>query len=103
MGTANKVPGVSGGAVAFVLGFYEEMIYTFQKINLKAFKLLFSGRFKSFFAYTNSSFLLLVMGGSLFSYFSVSILLDYLLLHFEKQVWSVFFWNDYRFCDLHKQ
>lgn len=91
MGTANKVPGVSGGAVAFVLGFYEEMIYTFQKINLKAFKLLFSGRFKSFFAYTNSSFLLLVMGGSLFSYFSVSILLDYLLLHFEKQVWSVFF------------
>lgn len=91
MGTANKVPGVSGGAVAFVLGFYEEMIYTFQKINLKAFKLLFSGRFRSFLAYTNTSFLVLVMGGSLFSYFSMSILLDYLLLHYEMQVWSTFF------------
>ena len=26
MGTANKVPGVSGGIVAFVGGFYEEFI-----------------------------------------------------------------------------
>ena len=41
MGAANKVPGVSGGMVSFVLGFYEEMIYSFRKINIKAFKLLF--------------------------------------------------------------
>ena len=27
MGAANKVPGVSGGKVSFVLGFYEELIY----------------------------------------------------------------------------
>ena len=27
MGAANKVPGVSGGVVAFVAGFYEEFIY----------------------------------------------------------------------------
>ena len=26
MGAANKVPGVSGGVVAFVAGFYEEFI-----------------------------------------------------------------------------
>ena len=91
MGTANKVPGVSGGAVAFVLGFYEELIYTFQKINIKALKLLLNGRFKSLFAYINVSFLILVMGGSLFSYFSVSILLDYFLRHYELYVWSGFF------------
>ena len=30
MGAANKVPGVSGGMVSFVLGFYEEMIYSFR-------------------------------------------------------------------------
>ena len=35
MGAANKVPGVSGGIVAFVGGFYEELIYSLQKINLK--------------------------------------------------------------------
>ena len=91
MGSANKVPGVSGGAVAFVLGFYEELIYTFQKINIKALKLLLNGRFKSLYAYLNLSFLLIVMGGSLFSYFSVSILLDYLLIHYESYVWSTFF------------
>ena len=32
MGAANKVPGVSGGLVAFVAGFYEEFIYSLQKI-----------------------------------------------------------------------
>ena len=41
MGAANKVPGVSGGTVSFVLGFYEPLIYSFRKVNLKAFKLLF--------------------------------------------------------------
>ncbi|GGH01130.1 DUF368 domain-containing protein [Polaribacter pacificus] len=91
MGAANKVPGVSGGTVSFVLGFYEELIYSFQKINLKALKLLINGRFKSFYAYTNASFLLLIMGGSMFSYFSISLVLDYLIHHYELYVWSWFF------------
>ena len=55
MGAANKVPGVSGGIVAFVVGFYEEFIYSLQRINLTAFKLLFSGRFRSFYRYINGS------------------------------------------------
>ncbi len=91
MGAANKVPGVSGGTVAFVLGFYEELIYSFQKINTKALKLLFSGRFKLFFQYTNAQFLVLVMGGSMFSFFSVSIVLDFFIRNYELYVWSSFF------------
>ena len=91
MGAANKVPGVSGGTVAFVLDFYEELIYSFQKINLKALKLLINGRFKSFFRYTNAQFLTLVMLGSMFSFFSVSRVLDYFIRHYELYVWSTFF------------
>ena len=91
MGAANKVPGVSGGTVSFVFGFYEELIYSFRKVNLKAFKLLLNGRFKSFYSYINGSFLLLVMGGSIFSYFSISLVLDYFLENFELYVWSWFF------------
>ena len=91
MGAANKVPGVSGGTVSFVLGFYEELIYSFQKINLKAFKLLLSGRFRSFFRYTNAQFILLVILGSVFSYFSISLVLDYFLENYELYVWSWFF------------
>ena len=91
MGAANKVPGVSGGTVSFVLGFYEELIYSFQKINLVSFKLLLNGRFKSFFRYINAQFLGLVLFGSIFSYFSVSLILDYFLQHYELYVWSWFF------------
>ncbi len=91
MGGANKIPGVSGGMVAFVLGFYEELIYTFQRLNLKALKLLVNGRFRSFSRYTNLEFLVLVMTGSMFSYFSISLILDYFLHHFEIYVWACFF------------
>lgn len=91
MGAANKVPGVSGGTVSYVLGFYESLIYSFQKINIKAFKLLISGNFKSFIQYTNAQFILLIMGGSIFSYFSISLILDYFLKHYELYVWSWFF------------
>ncbi|QTD38406.1 DUF368 domain-containing protein [Polaribacter batillariae] len=91
MGAANKVPGVSGGTVSFVFGFYEELIYSFRKVNLIALKLLLNGRFKSFFRYTNAQFLLLIMAGSIFSYFSVSLVLDYFLEHYELYVWSWFF------------
>lgn len=91
MGAANKVPGVSGGIVAFVGGFYEEFIYSLQKINGKAFKLLFSGRFKSFYRYTNGRFLSLLIFGMLVSYFSISRLLDYFLTQKELFVWAAFF------------
>ena len=91
MGAANKVPGVSGGIVAFVTGFYEELIYSLQKVNGKAFKLLFNGRFKSFYQYTNAQFLFLIFAGSIFSYFSVSQVLDYLIRNYELYVWSSFF------------
>ncbi|TKD62444.1 DUF368 domain-containing protein [Flavobacterium sp. ASW18X] len=91
MGAANKVPGVSGGIVAFVGGFYEEFIYSLQKVNFKAFKLLFNGRFKSFFRYINGAFLVLLITGMLISYFSVSRLLDYFLERKELYVWAAFF------------
>ena len=91
MGAANKVPGVSGGTVAFVAGFYEELIYSLQKVNVKAFKLLLDGRFKSFFQYINGRFIVLLFAGSLFSYFSVSQILDYFIRNYELYVWSSFF------------
>jgi len=91
MGAANKVPGVSGGVVAFVAGFYEEFIYSLKKVNKKAFALLIHGRFKSFYRYINGRFLSLLFSGTIISYFSVSKVLDYLIKHFELYVWSIFF------------
>lgn len=91
MGAANKVPGVSGGVVAFVAGFYEEFIYSLQRFNKNAFTFLFKGRFKLFYNYVNGKFLSLLFLGMLISYFSISKLLDFLIKHYETYVWSVFF------------
>ena len=91
MGTANKVPGVSGGIVAFVAGFYEEFIYSLQKFNRKGLMLLFTGRFTPFFNYVNGRFLSLLFLGMIISYFSVSKALDFLIVQYELYVWSVFF------------
>lgn len=91
MGAANKVPGVSGGVVALVAGFYEEFIYSLKKVNGKAFKLLISGRFRSLYAYINGQFLSLLLFGMVVSYFSISKILDYFIKHYELYIWSVFF------------
>ena len=91
MGAANKVPGVSGGAVAYVAGFYEEFIYSLQKVNKNAFKLLLNGRFRSFVRYVNGRFLFLLILGMIISYFSVSKLLDIAIDHYPLYVWSAFF------------
>lgn len=91
MGAANKVPGVSGGVVAFVAGFYQEFIYSLQRVNGKAFMLLINGRFRSFYRYINGKFLSLLFLGMVISYFSVSKILDYLIVHYELYVWSTFF------------
>jgi len=91
MGLANKIPGVSGGVVAFVAGFYEEFIYSFKRINKTAFKFLISGRFSGFYRYVNGQFLFLLIFGMVISFFSISKILDFLLLHYETQVWASFF------------
>lgn len=91
MGAANKVPGVSGGVVAFVAGFYEEFIFSLQRINKTAFKLLINGRLKSFYHYINGGFLSLLFLGMIVSYFSISKVLDFLIDQYELYVWSTFF------------
>ena len=91
MGVANKVPGVSGGIIAVVTGFYGEFLYSLKRLNFKALMLLITGRFKSFVQYTNAGFLSLITLGIIISYFTVSRLLDYALINYEQHVWGLFF------------
>jgi len=91
MGTANKVPGVSGGLVAFLLGFYEKFLHSLQKFNIGGLKLIFQGKFKLFYEHIDGQFLGPLLFGLVVSYFSVSRILDYLINHYEIYVWSLFF------------
>lgn len=91
MGAANKVPGVSGGIVALVAGFYDELIETFKKFDLKAINLLLKMEINCFFNYINAKFLFFLFLGVIISFFSVSLVLDYLINNYEKQIWGLFF------------
>ena len=91
MGIANKIPGVSGGIVAVVTGFYEELIFSFQRLNFKAISLLFRGRFKTFWQYINGKFLIALFFGVVLSYFTLSLLLDAALTAYPLNVWALFF------------
>lgn len=91
MGIANKIPGVSGGIVAVVTGFYEELIFSFQRLNFKAVSLLFRGRFRTFWQYVNGTFLTVLFVGVVLSYFTLSLLLDAALTAYPLNVWALFF------------
>ena len=91
MGTANKIPGVSGGLVAIAIGFYEELIFSLKRFDKTALKFLIKAKFNDFFKYINGKFLALILSGIVISYFSTSKILDLLLNNFEIYVWSLFF------------
>lgn len=91
MGIANKIPGVSGGIVAVVTGFYDELIFSFQRLNFKAIYLLLRGRFSTFWKYINGAFLGTLLLGVIVSYFTLSIFLDLALSSYPLYVWAVFF------------
>ena len=72
MGAANVIPGVSGGTIALITGIFEELIDSIKSLDLKAIKLLFTGKFKAFAEYINLGFLIAVflgVGISVFSFY----------------------------------
>ena len=91
MGTANKLPGISGGLVALITGFYNEMINTFKKINFKTFTCIIKGNIREFNNNYNGLFLIIILLGIVISYFTTSQILDYFFKISELNVWSVFY------------
>lgn len=91
MGAVNKIPGVSGGTVAFVTGIYEDLINSIKKINIKSFRILFTKGFNEFSKEINGKFLLIVFSGVVSSFFSVSLILDRLIEKYELYVFGLFF------------
>ena len=91
MGTVNKLPGISGGLVALITGFYIEMINSLKKLDFNVIKLLFSLNFKKIDKDYNGTFLLIIFLGIVVSYFTTSQILDIFFQSYELHVWSVFF------------
>ncbi|NLA25124.1 MAG: DUF368 domain-containing protein [Bacteroidales bacterium] len=91
MGAANVIPGVSGGTIAFITGFFERLINAIKSFNLTALKLLFKGKFKAFLKHIDFYFLLWLFLGIAIAIVSVAKLFEYLFEHYPIYLWSFFF------------
>ena len=91
MGAADIVPGVSGGTVAFITGIYEELLLSISSINFKIFNLLKDKNIKSVWHKINGNFLVCIFSGIIFSVFSLSKAITFLIKSYPVLVWSFFF------------
>ncbi len=91
MGSADVVPGVSGGTIAFISGIYEELIESIRSVDLKALNLLIHGQFRNFWQHIHGAFLLPVVCGIGAAVFSLARLMTWLLQHHPIAIWSFFF------------
>lgn len=91
MGAANVIPGVSGGTIALITGIFEELIDSIKAFDLKALKLLFTGKLAEFVRHINLWFLVAVFLGVAISIISLAKLLEYLFAHYPVYVWAFFF------------
>ncbi len=91
MGTANVIPGVSGGTFALITGIFERLVNSIKSFNLKALKLFFTGKFKAFARHTDFGFLFAVLLGIFVAIVSVAKLFDYLFTNYPIFIWAFFF------------
>jgi putative membrane protein len=90
MGTADVIPGVSGGTIAFITGIYEELINSIKSINIAAVRLLIRGEWVALWKAINGNFLISLLTGIAISILSLAKLMNYLLDNYPVLVWSFF-------------
>ncbi len=91
MGTANIIPGVSGGTIALITGIFERLINAIKSFDIKAIRLLLKGRFSEFAKHTDLWFLLVLFAGVALAIISLARVFDYLFHQYPIYIWSYFF------------
>lgn len=92
MGSADVVPGVSGGTMAFILGIYEELLRTIRNVGRPPFIQAVLGlRFKEMLQILNWPFLVAIFGGIIAAVITFAPVLEWLLEEHPVFLWSFFF------------
>lgn len=92
MGSADVVPGVSGGTMAFILGIYEELIESIRMVARPPFlNALRRGRIAEAWRVVNGSFLLAILTGIGLAILTLARTIEWLLENQPVLVWSFFF------------
>ena len=92
MGSADVVPGVSGGTMAFITGIYEELLSSIRTVGRPNFiGAVLKLRWKEIFSILNWQFLIAVFAGILLAIVSLAPILEVLLKEYPVLLWSFFF------------
>ena len=90
MGTADLMPGVSGGTIALILGVYKELIESIESINLKSLRSIKKNGFRGFWNTINGDFLLVLFLGVISAIICLSFVIDWLINYYPIPLWSFF-------------
>lgn len=93
MGSADIVPGVSGGTLALITGIYHRLIYAIKSVDSKVVKHLFKLRFNKVFEYFHWKFLLLLFTGIILAiiFFTRIVPLQVYMFTHPELVYGLFF------------
>ncbi|MEX0717850.1 MAG: DUF368 domain-containing protein [Planctomycetaceae bacterium] len=91
MGSADIVPGVSGGTVALILGIYERLVSAISRIDMTFVGQLRQGRWRAAVEHADLRFLLALGSGIALGILSLSTLMNHLLQHERERTYAAFF------------
>ena len=91
MGSADIVPGVSGGTIAFLLGIYEELLHSIKTMSGEVPRLILQRKFKEAFKTIPFSFLIPLGIGLLTAIATLTSTVSFLIHAYPEHLWSFFF------------
>lgn len=93
MGAADLIPGISGGTIAFILGFYPLLLDSLKSLSWSNFKCLFKGSWREFRQHVAWKFLLTLLAGILCAMICLSNFFHFILVHevYRIYLYAVFF------------
>ena len=91
MGTADLIPGVSGGTIAFIFGIYEELIQSIKTVTGTTLQLILKGKVVEAFKSIPFRFLIPLMTGLFGAILLLSQLIAWLLSDYPTYLWGFFF------------
>lgn len=91
MGTADVIPGVSGGTMAFILGIYEDLLNAIKSFNLDAARLALQFKFKEVLQHIPWRFLAVLLSGIGLAFFTLAHVVDWMLENQPVFLFAFFF------------
>ncbi|MEX0704220.1 MAG: DUF368 domain-containing protein [Planctomycetales bacterium] len=91
MGSADIIPGVSGGTVALILGIYERLVTAISRIDASFVGHLGRREWREAARHADLRFLLALGGGIALGIIGLSTLMHYLLEHQRERTYAAFF------------